>query len=119
MSAISKIWNQKDDWFRDHAQADTVGSVIISRLADDRIEEECRYLMRLKWHFHMGYQEVSYDELQQYVSESKMALLDELFAEIAAHNYTGIDEWIERCEKELPTIEDKYVSMYRNSTLED
>jgi len=115
MPTISEIWNQKDDWFRDHLQADRVGSVVVERLADDRFQEECRYLMRLKWHFHMGYQEVSYRELQQYISESKMVILDELFTEIAAHNYVGIDKWLEKYEDTLPVIEDKWMEMNRDS----
>ena len=59
---IEKVWNQKDDWFYDRAQADRVRAVIVDRLADDRIQDECRYLVRLRWHFIMGYQEVSYSE---------------------------------------------------------
>ena len=54
--AILKIWNEKDAWFQDRAQADRVGAIVVERLADDRIQEECRYLMRLKWHFQMGYE---------------------------------------------------------------
>ena len=106
--AILKIWNDKDAWFRDHAQADRVGGVVVARLADDRIQEECRYLIRLKWHFHMGYEEVSYPELQEYVSVEKMKVLDELFVHIANKDYVGIDQWIERYEGELPIVEDRW-----------
>lgn len=113
MHAISRIWNQTENWFRDHAQSDSVGSVVIHRLADDREQDECRYLVWLKWHFHMGYQEVSYDELQEHVSESKMALLDGLFNEIAAGNHKGIDEWVARCERDLPVIDDRWSKMNR------
>ena len=106
---ILKIWNEKEEWFRDLTQANRVASVVIERLADDRIQEECRYLMRLKWHFYMGYQEVSYSELEEHISRDKMALLDELFDQIAAKNYDGIVMWVERCESELPVIEDRWL----------
>jgi len=112
MSSIITIWNQTDTWFRDHEQAARIGSVIIERLADDRIQTECRYLIRLKWHLHMGYQEVSYSELEQNLSDSKMALLNDLFRELAATNYKGIDAWADRCETEFPIVEDKW--FYRN-----
>ena len=110
--SILSIWNHKDDWFRDQTQADRVGGIIVDRLADDRIQEECRYLMRLKWHFHMGYQEVSYEELQRYVSAEKMKMLDELFAQIAAKDYVGIDKWADRCKEELPVVQDKWRQEY-------
>jgi hypothetical protein len=110
---ILRIWNQKDDWFRDHTQADRVGGVVVHRLADDRNQEECRYLMRLKWHFHMSYQEVSYRELEQYVSVDKMRILNELFAYIAVKDYAGIEMWLEQYEKELPIIEDRWMQENR------
>ena len=44
----------------------------------------------------MGYEEVSYAELQRYVSAEKMKVLDELFAHIVARDYAGIDLWSER-----------------------
>jgi hypothetical protein len=111
--SILTIWNQKEDWFHDHIQADRVGAIVVERLADDRIQEECRYLMRLKWHFHMGYEEVSYEELQRFVSAEKMKLLDELFACIATRDYVGIETWVERCESELPVIEDRWMQANR------
>jgi hypothetical protein len=81
---------------------------ILDRLADDRIQEERRYLCRLRWHLFMSYQEVSYDQLQHYVSESKMAILDDLFSSIADSDYDGIDRWVAQCEKALPIVVDKW-----------
>lgn len=115
MTTILEIWNQKENWFRDRSQADSVGAVIIQRLADDREQDECRYLARLKWHLHMGYQEVAFAELKEHVSERKMRVLEDLFDEIAAGNYLGIDEWVERCERDLPIIEDKCYDMHHYS----
>ena len=56
----------------------------------------------------MGYEEVSYPELQEYVSVEKMKVLDELFVHIANKDYVGIDQWIERYEGELPIVEDRW-----------
>jgi hypothetical protein len=114
---ILKIWNQKDDWFRDRTQANLVVEVVIHRLADDRNQEECRYLMRLIWHFRMSYQEVTYHELEQHVSTDKMKLLNELFAYIVAKDHAGIDIWLEHCERELPIIEDRW--MQENRRMEE
>jgi hypothetical protein len=105
---IIEKWNDKERWFRDHAQASRVGTIILERFADDRLQEECRYLSRLRWHLFMGYQEVSYDELQQHVSQTKMAILDNLFASIVDSDYDGIDQWTTQCEQALPIIADKW-----------
>ena len=105
---ITEKWNDKSLWFRDREQADCVGTIILERLADDRVQEECRYLCRLRWHLFMGYQEVSYEELQEYVSQYKMAVLNDLFSSIVDSDYPGIDRWIEKCEGALPIIEDKW-----------
>jgi hypothetical protein len=119
MTAILRIWNQTENWFRDRSQADAVGEVIMTRLADDREQDECRYLARLKWHFHMGYQEVSFAELKENVSETKMWLLQDLFDEIAAANYQAIDEWVQRCQQALPIITDKSYSIRREAESEE
>lgn len=111
---IEKVWNQKDDWFYDRAQADRVRAVIVDRLADDRIQDECRYLVRLRWHFIMGYQEVSYSELQEHVSPEKMLVLNELFTHIVNSDYAAIEEWVQRCERELPPIEDNWAIQHRD-----
>ena len=108
MHPITEIWNDKAQWFRDRAQADRVATILLERLADDRVQDECRYLSRLRWHFFMGYQEVSYQELLDHVSEPKLAVLNELFSAIAYRDYSEIDTWINRCESTLPIIHDKW-----------
>jgi hypothetical protein len=105
--AILAVWNQTDDWFRDRAQIDRIRSVIGQRIEDDRLQEECRYLNRLCWHFSMRYQEVSYCELLKYVSAKKMSILNNLFDRIATKDNTAIDMWIQWCERSLPIVEDK------------
>jgi len=113
---ITEIWNNnKELWFRDEAQSRRVAGILIERLADDRLQEECRYLCRLRWHFFMGYQEVSYEELVEHVSEPKLAVLNELFSAIADRDYDEIDAWINRCESELPIIHDKWRDQFRPS----
>jgi hypothetical protein len=114
---INSVWNKhKETWFRDNEQDNSVATLILHRLADDMIQNECRYLCRLIWHFHMGYQEVSYDELVKYVSKNKMDILNKLFNCIYEKNYASIDEWISMVEKEYPLIEDKWINENKNTT---
>lgn len=108
MHPITEIWNEKAQWFRDHAQSNRVAGILIERLADDRVQDECRYLSRLRWHFFMGYQEVSYQQLSEHISEPKLAVLNELFSAIADRDYDEIDAWIDRCESALPIIRDRW-----------
>ena len=115
MHAITEIWNSQARWFRDYAQSNRVAGILVERLADDRVQEECRYLSRLRWHFFMGYQEVSYEELLDHVSESKLTVLNELFSAIADRNYDEIDAWINRCESALPIIHDRWHDQFGES----
>jgi hypothetical protein len=108
MHPITEIWNEKARWFRDQAQGSRVASILLERLADDRVQEECRYLSRLRWHFFMGYQEVSYQQLLEHVSAPKLTVLNELFSAIADRNYDEIDAWANRCESVLPIIHDRW-----------
>ena len=79
----------------------------MTRLADDRVQEECRYLSRLVWHTMMRYREVSYSELERYVTPTKMFILGELFHYVARADYISIDRWAAHYEIELSIIEDK------------
>jgi hypothetical protein len=63
--------------------------------------------MRLWWHLDMGYQEVSYQELQQYVSPSKMARLDRLFDAMADRDYDTIDAWADSQITEMEKARDR------------
>jgi len=105
--SIHDIWDDTDNWFRDIDQANSVREVIKTRLADDRVQEECRYLERLVWHTMMGYREVSYSELEKYMSPNKMFILGELFHFVARADHSSIDRWVIHYESELPIIEDK------------
>jgi hypothetical protein len=108
MHSITEIWNDKALWFRDDAQCSHVATIVVQRLADDRVQNECRYLIRLRWHFFMGYQEVSYEQLLEHVSEPKLVVLSELFTAIADRDYDAIDAWINRWESALPIIHDRW-----------
>ena len=105
MNSINDIWNKNDSWFRDEGQKESVCSVIMDRLADDRYQQECRYLVRLWWHIRMSYQEVSYAQLRTHVSVKKLESLDELFQSIADRDHDAVDRWIENCEDVYPVVD--------------
>src|SRR5262245_7006961 len=90
-------------WFRDEAQRRRTQEVLRERIADDREQEECRYLMRFAWQLSMSYREVSYEELAAHVRPEKLARVDALLA-AAQQGYEAIDEWLARCEAELSLI---------------
>lgn len=102
MTKLLEEWTpSRREWFRDESQLQTVREVLHARFADTRSQEECRYLMRLWWHLDMGYQEVSYDELCQFVSPSKLARLNKLFDLMAERNYDAIDAWSIAAQREM------------------
>jgi hypothetical protein len=94
------------DRFRDDAQLGRVREVVQLRLADDRDQDECRYLMRFWWQLGMAYTEVRDDELDEHVSPTKRAILDRLFAALE-QGHEAIDHWIQEAEATLPVIEDR------------
>ncbi len=108
-------WGDKLRWFRDVEQCNDVATVILHRFADDRIEDECRYLTRLKWHLHMAYQEVSYDELLVHVSPQKMMTLHRLFDAIVEGDYEAIDAWVLDISNNMPIVEDNWINNNRDS----
>ena len=90
-------------WFRDEAQRRRAQEAIRDRLADERNQDECRYLLRLCWQLAMSYREVSHDELLEHVRPEKLAWVDALM-EAADRGPEAIDAWIDRCEGELPFL---------------
>ena len=95
MTMREKFNSGKDSWFRDDAQRWAAREIIKARLADDRYQEECRYLMRFWWHLEMPYQEVSYIELRNHLSEQKLEALEALF-DVIDTSYQRIDVWLQR-----------------------
>ncbi len=91
--------------FRDDEQCRRVQELIGSRLADDRLQDECRYLMRLIWQLRMSYTEVRHDELREHVGPATLAVVDELIAAIRA-SPEAIDQWC-TAVLERPVVEDR------------
>jgi hypothetical protein len=67
--------------------------LIEERLADDRDQDECRYLMRFVWQLAMTYQEVSTHELQAHVSAGKLEVVEALIEAVRC-SADRVDAWI-------------------------
>lgn len=93
------------DSFEDEKQISRIQDIIQYRLADDRNQQECRYLMRFWWQFSVSYQEVTLEELENFVSPEKLQIILELLT--AIENGSGsIIAWIDKYEN-ISIIEDK------------
>jgi hypothetical protein len=92
-------------YFRDDSQRHAVQDVVQSRLADDQNQEECRYLMRFWWQLSMSYQEVTLEDLEEFVSADKLGVILDLLRALE-QGHKGIDDWIEKYTRELKVIED-------------
>lgn len=93
------------DSFQDETQISRIQDIIQHRLADDRNQQECRYLMRFWWQFSVSYQEVTLKELENFVSPEKFQIILELLTAIE-NGSESISAWIDKYEQ-LPIIEDK------------
>ena len=78
----------------------------MERLADDREQEECRYLMRFWWQMAMTYREVTLDELREHVGGVKFAAV-EAFLVAAERDPEAIEEWIRTTTETFPFIYDR------------
>jgi hypothetical protein len=83
-----------------------VRDIIQSRLADDRNQNECRYLMRFWWQLSMGYQEVTLQELEQNIAGEKLEIILKLLSALGK-DYQAIDNWIEYHSNALEIIQDR------------
>ncbi|WP_157429828.1 hypothetical protein [Actinomadura oligospora] len=92
--------------FRDEEQLTRVRAVIEWRLADDRRQQECRYLMRFWWQLSMPYREVSLEELRAHLGERKLAAVEALIAAIRT-SPERIDAWADVVEPEFPVVHDR------------
>jgi hypothetical protein len=90
--------------FRDELQRRQVGEVIRDRLADNRVEDECRYLLRFCWQLSMTYQEVTMRELREHVTETKLHVIEGLVQAIR-ESPAEIDDWILATENGWPIIQ--------------
>ncbi|WP_328411001.1 hypothetical protein [Nocardia sp. NBC_00403] len=92
--------------FRDDAQRRRTQRVIEKRLADDRNQDECRYLMRFVWQLHMTYCEVTEQNLQEHVGADKLRAI-EVLVEAARRSPESIDAWIDSIEQIFPVVHDR------------
>lgn len=92
--------------FRDRDQRRRVGALIRDRLADDREQDECRYLMRFCWQLSMPYNEVTMPELREHVTEAKLRVIGELIRAIR-HRPESVDTWMHAVEDAWPVIQDR------------
>lgn len=92
--------------FRDDLQRKRAQAVIHDRLADDRKQDECRYLMRFWWQLLMTYQEVTEQELQTHVDAGKLQAIEALITAIRT-SPDHIDAWILSAEDTFPIIHDR------------
>ena len=76
------------------------------RLADDRIQEECRYLMKLFWQLSMPYREVTERELRENVGPAKLEVVEQLISAIRS-SPEDIDAWIRTVKLTFPVIQDR------------
>ena len=92
--------------FRDEEQRRQVQDIVMFRLADDRDQDECRYLMRFWWQLLMSYQEVTVPELEQHLTEVKLLVIKELIQAIR-RSPEDIDPWITTTLNTWPVVQDR------------
>ncbi|GAB3864524.1 hypothetical protein GCM10029963_75070 [Micromonospora andamanensis] len=81
-------------------------SIIHDRLADDRLQDECRYLMRFWWQLSMPYQEVTIGELREHVGADKLRAVEALIKAID-QSPEDIEEWVTSTVGAFPVIHDR------------
>lgn len=92
--------------FRDEQQRRQARDIVVLRLADDRDQDECRYLMRFAWQLLMTYREVTVPELEQHLTESKLQAVKELIQAIR-RSPEDIDLWITTAINTWPVVQDR------------
>jgi hypothetical protein len=92
--------------FRDEAQLRLTQGVIMDRLADDREQDECRYLMRFLWQLSMTYREVTEAELHEHVGPAKLAAVEAL-VEAVRTSPEQVDAWNAWASSTFPFITDR------------
>jgi hypothetical protein len=92
--------------FRDEQQRRLARDIVVLRLADDRDQDECRYLMRFAWQLLMSYREVTEPELEQHLTEAKLQAIKELIQAIR-RSPEDIDLWITTALGTWPVVQDR------------
>lgn len=85
--------------------------IVLNRLADDRDQDECRYLMRFFWQLLMSYTEVTLEDLREHVHEPKLAAIEELIAAIRS-SPAEVQAWIAEAEVRFPVIMDRGLRLH-------
>ena len=101
--------------FRDDAQRQAVGEVVQDRLADDRAQTECRYLMRFWWQLSMPYVEVTLPQLEEHLRPERFAIIVALIDAIDLGHH-AIDAWVERTMRTMPVIEDRGYALSQDAS---
>ncbi|MEU6238216.1 hypothetical protein [Kitasatospora sp. NPDC047058] len=92
--------------FRDEEQRRRVQHALHDRLADDRDQQECRYLMRLFWQLSMPYEEVTVEELRHHVGRDKLLVVEAMIRAIRT-SPERIDAWVAAVEVGFDAVEDR------------
>jgi len=92
--------------FRDDNQRRRTQMVIHDCLADDRLQEECRYLLKFFWQLAMPYREVSMSELEMHLAPEKLERVKALI-HAATESPDEIDSRIDETLAAFPIIEDR------------
>jgi hypothetical protein len=87
-------------------QLRAVQDIVHSRLADDRNQTECRYLMRFWWQLIMNYREVTLQELEENITAEKLEIVLKLLNAVGK-DYQAIDDWIVQYRNTLEVIQDR------------
>lgn len=97
--------------FRDEQQRRKVRDIVELRLADDRDQDECRYLMRFAWQLLMSYREVTVPELEQHLTEAKLQAIKELIQAVR-RSPEDIDLWSTIAINTWPVVQDRGYQAY-------
>lgn len=79
--------------------------VIRDRLADDRDQDECRYILRFCWQLAMPYTEVTLEQLREHVHAPKLAVLEDLIRAIRSSE-EDVGAWIDMVMATYPVVLD-------------
>lgn len=82
--------------------------VVHDRLADDRDQDECRYIMRFWWQLLMSYSEVTLEQLREHVHEPKLTAIEGLIEAIRS-SAQDVEAWITATEQAFPITFDRGV----------
>jgi hypothetical protein len=90
----------------DEAQRKRLQQIVMNRLADDRDQDECRYLMRFWWQLSMSYTEVTIEELREHLHEPKLAAVEALIAAMRS-SADEVQAWIAQAETTFAVVMDR------------